>query len=62
MHLIQMKYYAAIKNDGLMKQLMTWGNVHDILLSKKYTHTNCICNIIPTCKTMNLYKHEKKDT
>lgn len=40
MHLVQMKYYAAIKNDGLMKQLMTWGNVHDILLSKKYTHTH----------------------
>lgn len=42
MHSIQMKYYAAIKNDGLMKQLMTWGNVHDILLSKKYTHTQTV--------------------
>lgn len=30
MYLIQMKYYAAIKNNVPVKYLMTWGNVHDI--------------------------------
>lgn len=31
-----MEYHTAIKNDGPVKEyLMTWGNVHKILLRKK---------------------------
>lgn len=40
---------------------MTWGNVHDILLSKKkkYTQTEFVISS-QLCKTISIYAHEKK--